>query len=391
MNVLVLNSGSSSLKFQVINPRSEKVSLKGHVDGIGLKTCIVKVNGEEMKAKVQDHVMAVELALDAVNEGGHKFEAIGHRVVHGGEMYKGAAKIDATVIRNIKKLIDLAPLHNPPNLEGILACKKLMPKIKQYAIFDTAFHQTIEEGQFRYAIKDEYYKKFGIRKYGFHGSSHKYITFKLGKIVGKKNVSLISCHLGNGSSICAISKGKSVDTSMGLTPLQGLIMGTRSGDIDPEIVSILCRKLKKKPEEVIHILNKESGLKAITGSSDVRDIYAMSKKANSKGYKSKLAFSMLADRIAFYIMGYMSKLSEVHGIAFTAGVGEGAFYLRKSVCDKLKLMGVEIDAKINGKNKGLITEPTKISAAKSKIDVYVIPTNEELMIAKETVEASRKP
>ena len=380
MNVLVINSGSSSLKFKIIEPKKKNVLFYGHIDGIGRENCLIKTNGKAEKKKVRDHTDAVRIALGLVDD--IRIDAVGHRVVHGAEKYDKAVRIDAQTIRAIEKLCELAPLHNPPNLAGIKACKKALGTVAHYAVFDTAFHQSMPKENYLYAIPDEFYTRYGIRKYGFHGTSHKYVAQESAKLLGKRKISMISCHLGNGSSICCIEKGKSKDTSMGFTPLQGLIMGTRSGDIDPEVVAMLCHKLKKDPDDVIEILNKRSGLMAIAGTPDVREIFERSKK---KDKRAELALKMLAARISFYILGYASQIKTIDAIAFTAGIGQGAYYLRKSVCERLSPIGVTIDVQ---KNKKAVDDTiTLISSKDSKVKILVIPADEELMIAQEVADA----
>jgi len=392
MNVLILNSGSSSLKFKVIDPGNEKLMLKGNIDGIGLPTCKFKYSFEgassETARKIRDHHEAVERVIDNIRKfiGLENINAIGHRVVHGGEYYSFPTLISQTVITRIKELCDLAPLHNPPNLDGILACRKLLPRVPQVAVFDTAFHQTMPEHSFLYAIPYDYYKKFKIRKYGFHGTSHKYVSQVAARMLKKSRPNLVTCHLGNGSSIACIKDGKSIDTTMGFTPLQGLIMGTRSGDIDPEIVEFLSRRLKSGSHDIIRILNKESGLKGICGYSDVRTIHEKAQKGNNK---CQLALDMFAYRITQYIGAYIAALPDVDAIVFTAGIGQGAFYIRKKICNMLGNLGIRIDMKKNRANCDLEI-PGDITARGSKIKVFVIPTNEELMIAKETQKVVRK-
>ncbi|MBU0980601.1 MAG: acetate kinase [Nanoarchaeota archaeon] len=381
MNVLVLNSGSSSLKFQVISAKTEKVLMKGIADGIGLPTCKFKVDegrGEQIfSMKFKDHKEAVSQVMKEIDKdiGLSNINAIGHRVVHGGEHYHDATVINNDVIKTIDRLSELAPLHNPPNLAGILACKKMLPKLKQVAVFDTAFHQTMPAHSYMYAIPYEHYQKYKIRKYGFHGTSHKYVTLEAQKYL-KKKANLVTCHLGNGSSITSVLKGKSVDTTMGLTPLQGVIMGTRSGSIDPEIVPFLADKLKVDAHAVIKMLNKESGLKGICGYPDVRTIYEKAKKGNKK---CRLALDMLGYNLSMFISAHMAVLPSVDAIVFTAGIGQGAWYLREAICDNLAKFGVNLDRAKNRKNKAM-----DVTARGSKVKVLVIPTNEELMIAKET-------
>lgn len=387
MNILVLNSGSSSLKFQVIDPASETVAIKGIVDGIGLATCTLAYTVMDKESKgssaIADHDAAVKEVLNIIEVivGLQNLDAIGHRVVHGGENYHDATIITDKVIAVIDELKSLAPLHNPPNLAGILACRKLLPDITQVAVFDTAFHQTMPLHSYLYALPYEYYQKFKIRKYGFHGTSHKYVSIMAKRFL-KKECNLVTCHLGNGSSITSIRKGKSVDTSMGFTPLQGLIMGTRSGSIDPEIVPYLAHKLNTTDDEVIKILNKQSGLKGICGYSDVRTIH---EKALAGDKQCLLALDMLSYDLGKNIAAFMAAIPKVDAIVFTAGIGQGATYVRAKVCDELRHLGVIIDLAKNKKNKDI-----DISSKKSKVKVLVIPTNEELMIAKETAELMKK-
>ena len=381
MIILVLNAGSSSLKYQVFNMSTQAVLLKGHVDGIGLSTCQISYGVDSdivyRKISVKTHLAAVKLALASVEQiiPLSKIVAIGHRVVHGGELYKSAVKINASVIKNIDKLSELAPLHNPHNLSGIRACKKLLPRIPQVAVFDTAFHQTIPQKAYLYGIPFEYYKKYGIRKYGFHGTSHKYVMLEAKELLHKSKVNLITCHLGNGASITAIKNNKSVETSMGFTPLQGLLMGTRSGDLDPAIIPFLVKKEHKSVDEIITILNKKSGLAGINGVSDVRTIHEHAVRGDKQ---ASLALKMFAHRVYEYIGAYVAVLGNVDAIVFTGGIGEGAFYLRTLICRHLDFLGVKLSGKKN--LKGEVT----ISKIISKVKVFVIPTNEELMIAKET-------
>jgi acetate kinase len=381
MKVLVFNAGSSSLKFQHFDVAANKLISKGMVDGIGLPTCKVVFDGKEEVKAVKDHNEAVKIVFQKINP--KEVDAIGHRVVHGGDIYSNSVKIDYKVISDIKNLESLAPLHNPINLVCIVACKLQMPKIPQVAVFDTAFHQTISETAYLYAIPFEYYKKYQIRKYGFHGTSNKYLTLEAQKILKKKKVNIITCHLGNGSSIDLIKESKSIDTSMGFTPLQGLIMGTRSGDIDPEIVGFLEEKEKKAAKEIITMLNKKSGLLGISGHSDVRALRENSLKGDKM---SILALDMFAYRVTQYVSAYLGLMGEkTDAIVFSAGVGCGAYYLREKICNNLKHLGVVIDEKKNNANNKI-----DVSSKKSKIKILVIPTNEELMIAKETKDVLSK-
>lgn len=378
MKVLVLNSGSSSLKYKLFEMPERKVFLKGHIDGIGLETCKHLVNNESMDVSVKDHKNAVKLCLDmlsAVCEP-NEIKVIGHRVVHGGEYFDKAAIIYDKVIKKIEELKDLAPLHNPPNLQGILACKDLFKNALQVAVFDTSFHNSIPEKAFLYGIPYDFYKKYKIRKYGFHGTSHKYVANKANEIL-KKNLKVITCHLGNGSSICAVRDNKSVDTSMGFTPLQGLIMGTRSGDIDAEIVPFLMEKTGADAKKVLWTLNHSSGLKGICGNSDVRTIHDNALKGDKK---AKLALDMFCYRISEYIGAYEVVLEGADAIVFTAGIGENADFVREKVCNQLRCLGVKIDPDKNKRHSNVI------STDDSKIAVLVIPTNEELQIAYESFE-----
>lgn len=370
MNILVLNSGSSSLKFQLVKTeRNFEVLEKGLIDRIGLE-----------KGDAKNHNEAVKKVLALLKN--KKVDAIGHRVVHGGEKYKNSTLINLKVIKEIRKLCELAPLHNPPNLAGILACKKYLPKTPQVAVFDTAFHQTIPQKAYLYGLPYSYYSKLGIRRYGFHGTSHKYVTDRAIKLLGKKNARIVTCHLGNGSSITASLNGKSIDTSMGFTPLEGLIMGTRCGNLDPAIVFYLQEKLKIDTDRIDEILNKESGFKGLSGiSSDMRKIYEKSLKGDKKAL---LMIDLLSYQIAKYIGAYASALSGLDALVFTAGIGEKAWYVRKKTCDYLGHLGVKID---QSKNRG---NEIRIHSKKSKVEIFVIPTNEEIQIAKEVFVIAQK-
>lgn len=379
MNILVLNSGSSSVKFQLLSFPSQKLIVKGDVDGIGLDSCTVFVDGVTIKKKFKNHTDSLTYILDLLKK--YSIDLIGHRVVHGGEYFSKATKITASVIKKIDNLSELAPLHNPANLAGILACKKLLPKVSQVAVFDTAFHQTIPKVAYLYALPIDYYTKYKIRKYGFHGTSHKYVMLEASKLLKKKNPSLLTCHLGNGSSITAIKKGKSINTSMGFTPLQGLIMGTRCGDLDPGIIPFLQEKTHYTSQEIELILNKKSGLLGIDGFSDMRTIYKKSLKGNKL---CTLAIEMLAYDIVKYLGSYWAITGPIDAIVFTGGIGEHAYYLRKKVIDAFKHFGVKLDVSANKKNSVLISKKD------SKVKVFLIPTNEELMIAKESYELLKK-
>ena len=394
MIILVINSGSSSLKFQLFENKGKnfRVLCKGIIDGIGLKTCEFRM--ENGKIKIAEHVLckghkeALNMALNAMLK--HQFipsldaiKAIGHRVVHGGEHYRKAVKITPHVIQVIHELSELAPLHNPPNLKGILACKKFLPKVPQIAVFDTAFHETLPPKAYLYALPYELYQQHGIRRYGFHGTSHQYVSEKAGRLLRKmqprKGASgkIVSCHMGNGSSIAAVLNGKSVDTSMGLTPLEGIPMGTRSGDIDSAIIFHLLIQHGQSAEKIEKMLIYESGLKGLSGmSSDVRDLWAAVKKGNKRAI---LTFEILCYRIAKYIGGYAAAMNGLDAVVFTAGIGENAYYLRTQVCGYLEHLGVRLDERKNRKNQEVI------SAKNSRVKIFVIPTNEEEQIAKETL------
>lgn len=374
MNVLVLNSGSSSLKFKLIDTKNEKNIFSGVVDGVGLNTSKIKLDGKVYHEEILNHDSAIRWILK--NTDLNSIDAIGHRVVHGGEYYSSPVVITHDVMNKIDKLSSLAPLHNPPNLLGIKACKKLFPKIKQVAVFDTAFHQTMPEESYLYGIPLKFYKKYNIRKYGFHGTSHEYVLERSKQLLNKKKLNLITCHLGNGSSVCAIKNNESIDTSMGFTPLDGLMMGTRSGSIDPEIVNFLSKKEKIDVSAVETMLNKKSGFLGIAGYSDMRTIREKALKGNKK---CKLAIEMFAYDVVSYIGSYRAIIGKIDGIVFTGGIGEGAFFLRERIIHYLEHFGIVLD---KTKNKivreGIITKPN------STIKVLVIPTNEELMIAKKT-------
>jgi acetate kinase len=384
--ILIINAGSSSIKFQILQKRGWKVLCKGVVERIGLKNqyfCMKyeSIEIEEEYKNLKSHFTSIEFIFQQLITHGilknlDEIHAIGHRVVHGGEYYSDAVKINARVLKRLKDLCQLAPLHNPHNIEGIIACQKLLPQKPNIAVFDTAFHNTIDEATFLYAIPYEFYKKNKIRRYGFHGTSHKYVSAQVAKILKNKRLKIISCHLGNGQSVTAIKNGKSVDTSMGFTPLEGLMMGTRSGDIDAGVIFHLLNQKGMTSATLYQILNKESGLLGIyKKSSDLRDIYAA---MNKKDHKALLAFDMMVKRIAKYIGSYATVLGGVDVIVFTGGIGEHAGYVRKKVCDALTHLGVKLD---QTKNRA---DDECVHLAQSDVKIMVIPTNEELQIAKET-------
>ena len=393
MNILVMNCGSSSLKYQLIDSESENVLAKGLCERIGIegsRLVYEPENGEKeiTEAPMPNHTQAVKMVLDAlINEKTgvinslDEVGAVGHRIVHGGEKFASSTIITDEVIEAIKECNDLAPLHNPANLIGIDACRENMPNTPMVGVFDTAFHQTMPEKAYLYGLPYEYYEKHKVRRYGFHGTSHSFVSKKVADILGKPydNLKTIVCHLGNGASICAVKNGESVDTSMGLTPLEGLIMGTRSGDIDPAVVQFIAHKENKTLDEMLNILNKKSGVLGMSGvSSDFRDL---TKAANEGNHRAQVALEAYAYRIAKYVGAYTAAMNGVDAIVFTAGVGENNGSIRKNICDYLGYLGVEIDDNENSKRG----EDLIISTNASKVKVMVIPTNEELKIAQETM------
>ncbi|MBR1861452.1 MAG: acetate kinase [Lachnospiraceae bacterium] len=394
MNILVINCGSSSLKYQLINSDTEEWIAKGLCERIGIDGSQIvyqKAGGEKETtvSPMPDHTEAIRLVLEALtNEmtGAIKslseIDAVGHRVVHGGEKFASSTVITPEVIEAIKECNDLAPLHNPANLIGIDACQKLMPGVPMVAVFDTAFHQTMPAEAYMYGLPYSYYEKYKIRRYGFHGTSHSFVSKKLAEDLGKKpeELKVIVCHLGNGASVSAVKYGKCVDTSMGLTPLEGLIMGTRSGDIDPAIMEFIAHKENKSIDEVMTLLNKKSGVYGLSGdfSSDFRDL----EDAYNKGdKKAEIAIKTFCYRVAKYVGAYTAAMNGVDAIAFTAGVGENCAIVRTLVCEYLGYLGVKLDEEQNHKRG----DDTVISTADSKVTVMFIPTNEELAIARETL------
>ncbi len=391
MKILVLNCGSSSLKYQLINMENEEVVASGKYERIGEDEAFIthKVNGKkvEIKHPAKTHDEAIDFTLKQLTNPEYKvidsldeISAIGHRLVHGGEKINQSVIITDEVVDILKECIDLAPLHNPAGIMGIEACKKVMPGKPMVGVFDTAFHQTMPEERYIYPIPYEYYKKYHIRKYGFHGTSHMYVSQRLAEIVKKdiKCLKIVTCHLGQGSSICAVEGGKSVDTSMGLTPLGGIPMVTRSGDLDPSVVTFLMKKENMTADEVENVLNKKSGVQGISGlAPDFREIESASYGENER---AGIAIEKFKYEIASYIAKYAVAMNGVDYIVFTGGVGENQINIRKGICEKLAFMGVEIDENANN----MRGEEKEISKPTSKIKVYVVPTNEELMIAKET-------
>lgn len=393
MNILVINCGSSSLKFQLIDAQTEKWIAKGLCERIGIdgsQISYTPANGEKIETvtPMKDHTDAIRLVLDAlmdektgVVKSLNEIGAVGHRIVHGGERFASSTLITDEVIQAIEECNDLAPLHNPANLIGIAACRELMPDTPMAGVFDTAFHQTMSEEAYLYGIPYEYYEKYKVRRYGFHGTSHSYVSRQAARVLGVKyeDLKLIVCHLGNGASISAVKNGKCVDTSMGLTPLEGLIMGTRSGDLDPAIIEFLCNKENKSVGEILSELNKKSGVLGLSGgfSSDFRDLEAEFHKDSDFAVRTLNAF---AYRVAKYIGAYTAAMNGTDAICFTAGLGENSGFIREKICAYLGYLGVTLDAEANGRRG----EDLVITTPDSKTKVLVIPTNEELTIARET-------
>ena len=387
MNVLVINCGSSSLKFTGFKMPEEEVIVSGLFERIGIAgSCYtIKLNGEKIKKErdLPNHEEAVkilidELLLNGVIKSLDEIEGVGHRLVHGGEKYANSVIIDDDVISTVTELIPLAPLHNPANLIGVETFKKLLPNVLNVAVFDTAFHQTMDKSAYIYPVPYEWYSEYGVRKYGFHGTSHKYINDKISEILNRKDLKVISCHLGNGGSITAIDSGRVVDTTMGFTPNAGLVMGTRSGDIDASFIPYVISKSKKSLDEVISDLNKKSGLLGISGvSSDSRDIEA---GVNEGDVRCVLAEEIYENKIVSYIASYYCLLGGADVICFAGGVGENGITVRRNIINKLAPLGVKLDADANNV-RGVVT---KISSDESKVLCYLIPTDEELMIARDT-------
>ena len=392
MKVLVINCGSSSLKYQILDMTHESLMCKGLVERIGMDGSVItheKIGMDKVKTEVpmKDHKDAIEQVLKAVQDpetgvvaSMDEIGAVGHRVVHAGEKYASSVLITEEVIKALEECVELAPLHNPPNLLGIAACQELMPDTPMVAVFDTAFHQTMPPESYIYAIPYEYYQKYRIRRYGFHGTSHKYVAERAAKILNTDlgDLKLITCHLGNGASVSAIKRGKCIDTSMGFTPLEGLVMGTRSGDIDPAIVTYIREKENLPQGKVNEILNKKSGVLGISGvSSDFRDLEEAVSNGNER---AALALKVFAHKVRFYIGAYIAEMNGVDAIIFTAGVGENDAMMREIICNNLGNLGIKLDPvknKIRGKE-------TIISADDARVKLIMIPTNEELMIARDT-------
>ncbi|MGB5823846.1 MAG: acetate kinase [Proteocatella sp.] len=394
MKVLVINCGSSSLKYQLVDMTDESVLAIGLVERIGIEGSILKheipgKNKEVIQQPMKDHKDALKLVLDAlVNEeyGAIKsmdeINAVGHRVVHAGEKFSTSVVITDEVVAALEDCIELAPLHNPPNLIGINACREILPTVPMVAVFDTAFHQTMPASSYLYGIPYEYYTDFGVRRYGFHGTSHKYVSFKAAELLGKdiKDLKIITCHLGNGASVAAIDGGEVVDTSMGFTPLEGLIMGTRCGDMDPAIVTFLMKKLNLDADGINDVMNKKSGVFGMSGvSSDFRDIENAAGEGNAR---AAIALETYYKRVKKYIGAYMAEMGGVDVIVFTAGLGENSVDARLEICGGLEKLGIVMDKEANNvRGKERI-----ISSADSAVKVLCIPTNEEVMIARDTLE-----
>ena len=393
MKILVINCGSSSLKFQLIDSETEAVIAKGLCERIGMdgsRLIYTPAGGEKQVtvSPMEDHKKAVSLVIGALTDEKtgvlsslSEIDAVGHRLVHGGEKFASSTLISEEVIAAITECNDLAPLHNPANLIGIRACQELMPGVPQAGVFDTAFHQTMPEEAYLYGIPYEYYEKYRIRRYGFHGTSHSFVSKRAARMLGKayEDAKIIVCHLGTGASVSAVKNGKCVDTSMGLTPLEGLMMGTRSGDIDPAIIEFLAHKEGMGIDDIMSILNKKSGMYGLSGylSSDSRDLHAACEEGKPEGIRTVKTYCY---RVAKYIGAYTAAMNGVDAICFTAGIGENSPETREAVCEYLGYLGIAIDADQN-KKRG---EDVVISTADSKVKVMVIPTNEELAIARET-------
>ena len=387
MKILSVNAGSSSLKFQMYEMPEEKVLISGVFERIGIENSFytIKLNGEKIKKEVvlSNHTDAVKILTNELLENNivsdlSEIKAIGHRMVHGGEKYASSVLLTEDVITAVEELSDLAPLHNPANLVGVRAFKEVIPSAVAVGVFDTAFHQTMEEENFLYPVPYEWYKEYGVRKYGFHGTSHKYVSEKMASILGKEETKIITCHIGNGGSLAAVKNGKCIDTSMGFTPNAGIIMGSRSGDIDASLIPFVMKKTGMNISEIDNALNKKSGLLGISGvSSDSRDIENGIKSGNDR---CKLAQEMYVNKIVKYIAEYYVELGGADAIVFTAGVGENSITTRKQIIDKLACLGIKLDEQRNN----VRAEVALISTDDSSVKVYVIPTDEEVMIARDT-------
>lgn len=397
MKVLVVNCGSSSIKYQLIDMENEELMAKGYLEKIGLPDSFLThtVNGEKHKVEqvIKNHEEGMKLVLEQLTHPEYgvissldEIDAIGHRILHGGEKLSDSVLITDEVVDVIRECIPLGPLHNPAQIKGIEACREVMGDIPMVAVFDTAFHQTLPKKAYLYAIPYEYYEKYGIRKYGFHGTSHRFVSKRVAELMNKpvEELKIITCHLGQGASLCAVDGGKSVDTSMGFTPLAGVPMGSRSGDIDPSIITFLMKKENLSPDEMDNILNKKSGKLGVSGiSPDDRDVEAAIKEGNER---AKLAIDTFAYQVIGYIGRFAAQMNGVDVITFAGGVGENGIEVRKQICDSLSFLGVKIDEEKNN-SRG---KEVEISTPDSKVKVFVVPTNEELMIARDTMEIVSK-
>lgn len=398
MIVFVVNCGSSSIKYQLINMEGEKVMAKGLVERIGMEGSTLKHTpvGKytiDLKEDISDHVVGIKMVLKALTSKDYgvikdmsEIDAVGHRVVHGGERFADSVLITGEVLQGIKACSEIAPLHNPPNLYGIEACMEIMKGVPQVAVFDTAFHQTMPKVAYLYGLPYELYVKYGLRRYGFHGTSHKYVAQRAAELMGEHmtDLRIITCHLGNGASITAIKYGKSIDTSMGYTPLEGLIMGTRSGEIDPAIIPFLMEKENMTAQQIDDYLNRRSGILGISGlSSDFRDLESA---ANRGDDRSQLAIDVFAYKVKKYIGGYVAAMGGVDAIVFTAGLGENSPFMRDKICNGLEYLGTRIDPDLN-KVRG---KEREISVRRARVKIFVIPTNEELVIARDTYNICRR-
>ena len=397
MKMLCVNAGSSSLKFQLFEMPKEEVIISGYIEKIGLKDSFwnTKINGEKIRGEryLKDHTDAVEVLIEELLKHGavkslDEIKGVGHRVLHGGEKYADSVLITDEVIEDIKELTKLGPLHHPGNLAGIEAMKKALPGVPMVAVYDTAFHQTMPKANYIYPVPYEWYTNYGVRKYGFHGTSHKYITQYMKKKLKKEKVNLIICHIGSGASISAIKDGKCFDTTMGITPLDGLMMGTRSGAIDPSILEYVCKESGMDISEVTNALNKSSGLLGISGFSDSRDV---EQAAGSGDEMAILATDMYNNRVAKYIADFYIELGgKVDALVFTAGVGENGIEFRKDIIGKLAPLGLKIDKKVNGEVASYKdVHEAKISSKSSSVDIYVVPTDEEVMIVRDTYKLTK--
>ncbi len=395
MKVLVINSGSSSIKYQVFDMKDETLLAKGLVERIGIegsKITHTPIGGEKITKEVSipDHKVGIKLLIEALLDDEHgvikdlsEIKAVGHRVVHGGEKFSGSVLITDEVMVALRENIELAPLHNPPNIWGIEACQELMPNIPHIGVFDTAFHATLPDYAYMYALPYEYYEKYKIRRYGFHGTSHRYVSQRAAEIIGKsiEELKIITLHMGNGVSFAAVKNGKSIETTMGFTPLEGMVMGTRSGDIDPAIVTYLMDKENLTSKEVYNILNKKSGLLGLSGiSNDMRDIQKEKAKGNSR---ARIAIEVFVHRAKKYIGAYAAIMGGLDALVFTAGIGENDELIRRDVCHGLEFLGIEFNDDVNNRVRA---EEAILSKPSSRVKVLLVPTNEELMIARDTKE-----